>query len=161
MGRLATPVARPQEYHSLQMAPTNKYAHSLTHYPTLPPTDGVERYFFQKRDGIAQTASTLNKVSFGSLASALPHQLPNAETGKRLGKAARVGGDRALAAIKRSVRVIAAARYFSQAGITARYERGGTAANSASGGSVHRKSCQIYPDINQRRLVYIKYECNM
>lgn len=51
-----------------------------------------------------------------SLVSTLPRHLPDAETGKRVGEAAKVGGGRALAALKRSVRVIAAARYFSDTG---------------------------------------------
>lgn len=117
----------PQEYHSVPgwHPPTNKLARRCPILCCiLPPTDGAERHKIQKREGVVQKASTLNKASFGSLAASLPDQLPDAETGKRVVKAARVGGDRALAALKRSVRVIAAARYFSQAGQAARYERG-------------------------------------
>lgn len=63
-----------------------------------------------------QQSSTLSKASLRSLASALPRHLPDAETGKRVSEAARAGGGRALAALKRSVRVITAARHFREAG---------------------------------------------
>lgn len=66
----------------------------------------------------ASSLSSLSKDPLGRLLSALPRQLPDAETtrnkGKQVGNAAKVGGARALAALKRSVRVITAARYFSE-----------------------------------------------
>ena len=46
----------------------------------------------------------------------MPRHLPDAETGKRVGEATKAGGGRALTALKRAVRVIAAARYFSEVG---------------------------------------------
>lgn len=63
-----------------------------------------------------QQSSSLNKASVRSFVSALPGHLPDAETGKRVSETAKVGGERALAALKRAVRVIAAARYFRKAG---------------------------------------------
>lgn len=81
-----------------------------------------------------QKSSTLNAALLRSLVSTLPRHLPDAETGRRVGEADKIDGGRALAALKRSVRVIAAARYFSEAGKgtgrSQHYKSGAT--NSAS-----------------------------
>lgn len=73
----------------------------------------------QERARLAQGSMTLTKASLGSLISALPRHLRDIDTGKRV-------GERALAALQRSVRVIAAARKFREAG------RGREAAKSVS-----------------------------
>eukprot|EP00752_Nemacystus_decipiens_P007285 g6519.t1 len=88
----------------------------------------------QEREATAQQAPTLSNASAASLVCTLPRHLPYAETGKRSSEAAKVGGGRALAALKRAVRVIAAARYFSEAGKRSQgfhQEREAGATNSA------------------------------
>ena len=69
---------------------------------------------------MARRSLAISKTSFGSAISAVPHRLPDANTGKRVGEAARVGGGKALAALKRSVRTITIASYVSMAAKGAR-----------------------------------------
>lgn len=64
---------------------------------------------------MAQKSLVFSKASFGSTISAVPHHLPDAETGKRVREAARVGSGKALAALRRSVRTVIIAKYFSMA----------------------------------------------
>lgn len=62
----------------------------------------------------------LQRFIRASFVSTSPYQRPDRETarntGKRAGEAAKVGGEKALAALRRSFVAITAARYFSEAG---------------------------------------------
>ncbi|CAM9303601.1 unnamed protein product [Ectocarpus fasciculatus] len=69
---------------------------------------------------VAVAVNRMRRFIRASFVSTSPHQRPDRETarntGKRAGEAAKVGGEKALAALRRSFVAITAARYFSEAG---------------------------------------------
>ncbi|CAN0177117.1 unnamed protein product [Ectocarpus sp. 12 AP-2014] len=77
----------------------------------------LEKFARLKATVAVAVAQRLVRVSFVSTS---PHQRPDGETarnnGKRVGEAAKVGGEETLAALRRSFVAITAARYFSEAG---------------------------------------------